>query len=109
MVPLPPKAGLSRVPPGQPERSTRGVNHELGIVIPKKNCAWCVARQTILEFNISKISNSVSLSMMTGRGGVSVRFGNLLGAEGSNMEMWKMGWMPCMELGRWMVKETEPT
>ena len=36
---LPPEAGLSRVPLGQPERSTRGVDHELGIVIPEKNCA----------------------------------------------------------------------
>ena len=47
--------------------------------------------------------------MMTGRGGVSVRFRNLLGAEGSNMETWKMGWMPHMELGRRRVKEMELT
>ena len=46
--------------------------------------------------------------MMTGGGRVSVQFGNLLGVEGSNMETWKMEWMPCMELGRWRVKETEP-
>ena len=47
--------------------------------------------------------------MMTGGGGVSVRFRNSLGAEGSNMEMWKMGWMLHMELGRCRVKEMEPT
>ena len=47
--------------------------------------------------------------MMTGGGGVSVQFGNLLGVEGSNMETWKTGWMLRMESGRQRVKETEPT
>ena len=47
--------------------------------------------------------------MMMGRDGVSVQVGNLLGVEGSNMVMWKMGWMLRMELERWRVKETEPT
>ena len=32
-----------------------------------------------------------------------------MGVEGSNMETWKMRWMPRMESGRWRVKETEPT
>ena len=35
----PPEAVPSRAPPGQPERSVRGVNHEPGIVILEKNCA----------------------------------------------------------------------
>ena len=47
--------------------------------------------------------------MITGGGGVSVQFGNSLGVEGSNMEMWKMGWILHMELGRQRVKETELT
>ena len=46
-APSPPKAGPSRTPLGQPERSVRGTKHKLGIVIPEKNCAWCVARQTL--------------------------------------------------------------
>ena len=66
-------------------------------------------RLLILESNISEISNSISLSMMTGGGRVSVRFGNLLGVEGSKIETWKMGWMLRMELGRRRVKEMEPT
>ena len=67
---------------------------------------WCLL---ILESNISEISNSISPLMVTGGGGVSVWFGNSLGEEGSNMEMWKTGWMPRMELGRRRVKEMEPT
>ena len=47
--------------------------------------------------------------MMMGGGRVSVQFRNSLGAEGSNMETWKKGWMPHMELGRWRVKEMELT
>ena len=47
--------------------------------------------------------------MMMGGGRVSVQFGNLLGVEGSNMEMWKMGWILRMELGRRRVKEMELT
>ena len=47
--------------------------------------------------------------MITGGGGVSVQFRNSLRVEGSNMEMWKMGWIPYMELGRWRVKEMELT
>ena len=35
-----PKAGLSRAPPRQPERSMKGANHGPGIIIPEKNCAW---------------------------------------------------------------------
>ena len=62
-----------------------------------------------MESNISKLLNSISPSMIMGGGRVSVRFGNSLGVEGSNMEMWKTGWIPCMELGRWRVKETELT
>ena len=46
-APSPPKAGPSRAPLGQPERSVRGVDHEPGIVIPEKNCAWCIARQML--------------------------------------------------------------
>ena len=44
---MPPEAGLSRTPLGQPERSVREADHEPGIVIPEKNCARCIARQTL--------------------------------------------------------------
>ena len=58
---------------------------------------------------VSEILNSISPSMMTGGGRVSVQFRNLLGAEGSNMETWKTGWMLHMESWRQRVKEMEPT
>ena len=47
VVPSPPKAGPSRAPLGQPKKSVRRVDHQLGIVIPEKNCSWCVARQML--------------------------------------------------------------
>ena len=35
-----PEAGLSRAPPQKPERTAKGADRGLGIVIPKKNCMW---------------------------------------------------------------------
>ena len=37
-----PKAGLSRAPPQKPERSAKGVDLPLGIIIPEKNCTHCI-------------------------------------------------------------------
>ena len=51
---LPPKAGLSRAPLGQPERSTRGIDHEPGIVIPEKNCTRCMARQMLWLWKLAR-------------------------------------------------------
>ena len=41
VVPSPPEAGQIRAPPRQPERTMKGANHGLGIIIPK-NCAQCI-------------------------------------------------------------------
>ena len=61
VVPSPPKAGPSRTPLGQPERSMRGVDHEPGIVIPEKNCAWCVARETLCLWKLAGHAQSCQL------------------------------------------------
>ena len=42
VAPSPPKAGPSRAPPRQPERSAKGADCGPGIIIPKKNCSWCI-------------------------------------------------------------------
>ena len=57
----PPEAGLSRVPLGEPERSVRGVDYELGIVIPKKNCARCVVRQMLCLWKLARRAWSCQL------------------------------------------------
>ena len=41
--------------------------------------------------------------------GFRVWSGNSFRVEGSSMEMWKMGWILLIKLGRQRVKETEPT
>ena len=61
VAPSPPEAGLSRAPPGQPERSARGVDHEPGIVIPEKNCTWCVARQMLCLWKLARRARSCQL------------------------------------------------
>ena len=33
---------LSRTPPKKPERTTKGADLPPGIVIPEKNCMWCI-------------------------------------------------------------------
>ena len=47
----PPEAGLSRAPPQKPERTAKGVDQGLGIVIPEKNCARCVARVVLCRWD----------------------------------------------------------
>ena len=61
MAPSPPEAGPSRMPLGKPERSTRGAEHEPGIVIPEKNCAWCIARQTLCLWKLARHAWSCQL------------------------------------------------
>ena len=89
-------------------RGRKGLRNNAGCSCAEWRRAALVA-PSILESNICKILNSVSLLMITGGGGVSVQFGSSLGAEGSNMEMWKTGWILHMVLGRWRVKEMELT
>ena len=36
------EAGPSQAPPQKPEWTAKGVHHGLGIIIPEKNCVWCV-------------------------------------------------------------------
>ena len=40
---LPPDVGPSQAPPQKLERTAKGAHRGLGIVIPEKNCTWCVA------------------------------------------------------------------
>ena len=37
-----PEAGPSRAPPQKPKRTTKGVDWGPEIIIPEKNCTWCV-------------------------------------------------------------------
>ena len=48
-----------------------------------------------LESRISKILYSGSPSRMTRGSGVGLQLENKFGVEGSNIEMWKTGWMEC--------------
>ena len=43
----PPEAGPSRAPPQKPERTAKGADCRLGIVIPKKNCAQCIVWESL--------------------------------------------------------------
>ena len=42
-----PDAGPSRAPPQKPERTTKGADCGPGIVIPEKNCAWCITQELL--------------------------------------------------------------
>ena len=44
---LPPEAGPSWAPPQKLERTAKGVDQGLGIVIPEKNCACCITREIL--------------------------------------------------------------
>ena len=43
----PPEAGQSWAPPQKPERTVKGAERGLGIVIPEKNCMRCVAWEAL--------------------------------------------------------------
>ena len=47
LVASPPEAGPSRALPQKPERTMKGADQGPGIVIPEKNCAHCVAWETL--------------------------------------------------------------
>ena len=46
-----PEAGPSRAPPQKPERTTKGADCGLQIVIPEKNCAWCVTWESLCRWD----------------------------------------------------------
>ena len=47
----PPEAGPSRAPPQKPERTTKGADCRPQIVIPEKNCAWCVMWESLCQWD----------------------------------------------------------
>ena len=47
----PPEAGLSRAPPQKLERTMKGADQGLGIVIPEKNCTHCIAREVLCQWD----------------------------------------------------------
>ena len=49
-----PEAGLSRAPPWKPERSMKGADCHLGIVIPKKNCTQCVMWESLCCWDLDR-------------------------------------------------------
>ena len=57
----PPEAGPSWPPPQKPERTTKGVHQGLGIVIPEKNCAWCVAWELLCQWDLEGCAQSCQL------------------------------------------------
>ena len=50
MAPSPPKAGLSRAPSRQPEKSMKGADHGPGVIIPEKNCTQCVVQEELCHW-----------------------------------------------------------
>ena len=48
----PPEAGPSWAPPQKPERTMKGVDQGLGIIIPEKNCMRCVAQERLCWWDL---------------------------------------------------------
>ena len=48
----PPEAGPSRAPPQKPERTTKGANWGLGIIIPEKNCMQCITWESLCQWDL---------------------------------------------------------
>ena len=61
LVVLPPEAGPSWAPPQKPERTMKGVHQGLGIIIPKKNCARCVAQESLCQWDLEGRARSCQL------------------------------------------------
>ena len=47
-----PEAGPSLAPPQKLERTVKGAHRGLGIIIPKKNCAQCVAQELVCQWDL---------------------------------------------------------
>ena len=56
----PPEAGPSQAPQ-QPERTVKGVHRGPGIVIPEKNCARCVAQESLCQWDLEECARSCQL------------------------------------------------
>ena len=57
----PPEAGPSQAPPQKPERTTKGAHWGLGTIIPEKNCAWCVAWESLCQWDLEGHAQSCQL------------------------------------------------
>ena len=57
----PPEAGPSRAPPQKSERTAKGVDQGLGIVIPEKNCVHCVTREVLCRWDLEGCAQSCKL------------------------------------------------
>ena len=67
VAPSPLEAGLSRAPLRQPERSTKGADCRLGIVIPEKNCARCVVWEALCLWELMGHTQSCQLKKLCWR------------------------------------------
>ena len=61
LVASPPEAGLSQAPPQKPERTMKGVDQGLGIIIPEKNCARCITRESLCQWDPNGHARSCQL------------------------------------------------
>ena len=58
---LPPEAGPSQAPPQKPEQTVKGVHWGPGIVIPKKNCMWCILQELLCQWDLEGCAWSCQL------------------------------------------------
>ena len=49
---LPPEAGPSRALPWKHAHTGKGADLPLGVVIPKKNCTWCVTQESLCLWDL---------------------------------------------------------
>ena len=57
----PPEAGLSQAPPQKPEQTTKGADQGPGIIIPEKNCAQCIAHESLCQWDPNGCAQSCQL------------------------------------------------
>ena len=53
--------GLSRAPPQKPEQTAKGAHQGLGIIIPEKNCTWCVGWESLCQWDLEGHAQSCQL------------------------------------------------
>ena len=61
LVALLPEAGLSRAPPQKPKRTAKGADHGPGVVIPEKNCTWCIMWESLCLWDLDGHAQSCQL------------------------------------------------
>ena len=57
----PPEAGPSWAPPQKPEQTVKGANRGPGIIIPEKNCTWCVTWESLCQWDPEGYAQSCQL------------------------------------------------